>query len=215
MIHRDYIMRLVDLCAKALARVMNMPQPQEQQQALEDIRSTLAQAVSVSPDLLDSMTEMDLIILLRKSEWTAELFDSVGELLLQQGRILKSENKEMEAARVFRKAWLCFYEASLNVGDFQSRSEKMDFCITHDILYAGNPGYYQTVLEWLTRAGRYEKGEDWLFDMAEAGIAADSDAEKFFGWLKLMPDDVLEKSGMPRDEVISSQETYDLKFKRV
>ncbi|HNJ73109.1 MAG TPA: DUF6483 family protein, partial [bacterium] len=76
-------------------------------------------------------------------------------------------------------------------------------------------GYYQTVLEWLTRAGRYEKGEDWLFDMAEAGIAADSDAEKFFGWLKLMPDDVLKKSGMPRDEVISSQETYDRKFKRV
>lgn len=214
MIHRDYIMRLVDLCAKALARILNMQQPQDQQRALEEIRITLAQVMSVTSELLDNMTEMDLIILLRKSEWTAELFDGVGALLLHQGRILKKENKTMEAARVFRKSWLCFYEACLNVGDFQARSEKMNYCLGQDIIYAGNPLYYQTVLEWLTRAGKYEKGEDWLFDMAEAGIATDSDAEKFFGWLKLQSDEILEKSGMPRNEVIESEEEYNRKFKR-
>lgn len=215
MIRRDYILRMVQEMVQMLARVVFLKNRREYDQALSEINQALRQ-LGAGDAGQASLSVEDWIALCRKHEGAATgLMMATADLLREQGEVLTLQEKPAEGHRSRVASLTLFLEAILTGETFISAEllAKVETLIEKTANGPRPAALRRRLVRYLETRGRYALAEDEIFDWAETGEeAARAEGLAFYERLRAMNEDVLQRGGLPRDEVAQGREEFARKF---
>jgi len=208
MLQRDYILRMIEQCAEALARLLakKKSKPEEAQRELDDASRSL---LGLEPAALLMLSALDILHLftvsgrpdLARVTMAIRVLDEAGELARCRG-------EEGPARRAARRAQELFTHAlpqversaaplvALHEASFAALAQALELQGSPDPLVA------MALCRYYECTGNFARAEDRVFDLDAAG----DDACRAFGLafyrrLLTYDDDVLERGNLPRAEV--------------
>ncbi len=206
MIHRDYIMRLIEQMVAVLARVLFNKQIHNYDQALHDIDKALQSMFGWGSDFTTTLTATDLLAHLENVEgqyWEKCLV--AAELINEEAQVFALKNGHSPMITdLYYKAFLFYFKAVQNAQDYDVNSflHKLDYLantLTQDDLPDTMKQELCDYYEW---CGNYARAEDIYYELLEL----DRDAAiplltAFYTRLLAKSDEQLQAGNLPRNEV--------------
>jgi hypothetical protein len=204
MIHRDYIMRFIDQLIQVLSKILFNKDNQNYKAALEEIHVTYKSLLGFDPHLIHSLTDSEIIALLKIGErFEVEKCYAIANLLKIEAEILE-EHDFSTAYPLFQKSLSLFIETVISGNDveLENCNDEID-CIYQKIeSYIILPGLKYKLFQYYEHQGRFSKAEDILFELIEAGYPnIQAESEAFFKRLRTKSDEELILGNLPRNEV--------------
>jgi len=209
MIQKDYIMRMMRQLAEFLAKVLFKKNAGDHEEALSVIESACGSILGIDFGLLESLSAHDIAELLGISKDAS----AGGMKCIIAGKILKekaeiqriAEKDGSNAASYYTKALSLFLEGVLTIGYTEMDMTGYYADIDQIVDALGNvlPDDAMCKMFSLYRMlGEYDKAEDWLFRLKDAGypdiLAA---GIEFYEELARTDDAKLLDGNMPRAEI--------------
>jgi tetratricopeptide (TPR) repeat protein len=204
MIERDYIMRMIDMLAKVLARAIFLKKSQEYPKAVEELASACRNLLGLDRDVISLIDDEQLIALLNADE------DMGGSKCYVLGMLLKEE-AAIESARGNNKDAIALLEKSL--GLLTEAFLRADGSVVPAHLPAINElvgllgaadfpvRTLDRLIHFYEKTGRFDKAEDILFDLLDRDPDSVSRGLAFYARLLKKEDSLLEKGNLPRAEI--------------
>ena len=196
MLHRDYLMRLVEQLARALAKILFLKEQKKYEEALQEIRQSGKVLVGVDFNMLDYISDADLMSLFKADDpLNAGRFIVIAELLKEEGDIYLELDKENESFRCYLKSLVLYcpaikFNEILNPDDYL---EKVDILIQKLSNYEISWNAKNSLINYFEISGKYSKAEDLIFELAEAGDEqVISNGISFYNRLLLKTDEEIE-----------------------
>lgn len=204
MITRDYIMRMINLLAASLARVLFLKKEKEFPQALAEIRKTCRHLIGADLEFLQRLSDVQLIELLGADRELANskyyvlgmLFKEKADIDLLLG--MREESREQLATPLS-----LLIEALLNAdGAVAADHAKAIDALLQQLRDTDLPTHIKAkVFSYCERVGRYDKAEDMLFELINGGTFSASRGLEFYERLAQKPDEELLRGNLPRSEI--------------
>lgn len=220
MFERDYILRLIEQLTQVLSRILFSKSAKNLDEAKEIIRQAYPNMLGLDPDLIRSMSDVEIINFLKITGSTQyERCLMIAELLKEEAAIdelIHGDGNE-ESVLIYFDSLSLFLEALVNkdelmtdrfVRDLESVMEKVSgFQIPPEIA--------EKLIRYYEISGRYADAEDVLFDLTESGDAGYlQKAEKFYLRLMEKPEEELMRGNLPKDEVMEGLNRITLLLKK-
>jgi len=202
-IERDYIMRMINLLAQFLTRVLLHRSAREFPQARRELEAAYKSLLGMSPGLAREFSDEQLIGMFGRDQDTVVLKSYIlGSLIRQEGEILVTEGKD--ASREFLHSLSLLLTAFLLAGNEaqEGHSSAIEEVVGHLCNVEIPPHIREKLLTYYDRRGRYDKAEDVLFELVESDPGWVDNGIKFYERLLSRPDAELEGGGLPRSEVV-------------
>jgi len=206
MIHRDYIMRLIEQMVAALTRILFNKQIHNYDQALQEIDNALKAMFGWGADFTTTLSAGDLLAHLETVEgqyWEKCLV--AAELINEEAQVFALKNgRSPMITDLYYKAFIFYFNAVQNAGDYQigPYKYKLDQLATllaqEDLLE-----HKSRLCEYYEWCGNYARAEDIYYELLEtdrAGIMPLLDA--FYQRLLLKSDAQLAAGNLPRNEAL-------------
>lgn len=204
MIHRDYIMRFIDQLIQVLSKILFNKDNQNYTAALEEIHVTYKSLLGFDPHLIHSLTDSEIIALLKIGEmFEAEKCYAIAKLLKIEAEILEEQDFST-AYPLFQKSLSLFIETVISGNDveLENCNEEIDCNYQKIESYIILPGLKYKLFRYYEHQGRFSKAEDFLFELIEAGYPdIQAESEAFFKRLQTKSDEELILGNLPRNEV--------------
>ena len=208
MLKKDIIARTIRLLRDAIAKVVARREAGD----LVEAERLLGRACSDHLALeLPFLVELPLPQLLAMFSTDAELDAARGIVageLLEQAAAHSAQQGDAGAAQALSRKALALYLHSFAVLlDRQMRdyANKIINIYEADPDWPGQPPQLHNVLRAYELAGAFDRAEDLLFNLVDAGVAAAQEqGQAMYQRLLRLPDDVLAEGGLPRAEVEES-----------
>jgi len=209
MIRRDYILRMIEECIRALARISSLKQGQRWTEASEELDVEFKKLIGDGAPAVASLSETELLARLMQDGPTHALRERtliLTTLLKEAGDVAVAADR-MEASRE------CYLKALHLLLDVLARGEAFecpDFVpkvemLREALIAAPLPVRTQALLmQHYERTGEFSKAEDALFAMLDAEPANDAIVEfgiTFYQRLFAQNDAALNEANLPRAEV--------------
>jgi hypothetical protein len=205
MLESDYLMRLVEQLAKALSKILFLKEEKKYDDALEEIRQAGKLLIGVDLNMLNYISDADLLALFKPDElMNSGKFIVLAELLNKEGEINSETGKVNESFRCFIKALVLYCEAIKfkDVLKPEDYFEKIDKVILHLSDYDLSWNAKNSLINYYEISGKYSKAEDLIFELAEGGDAQIlSSGLSFYNRLLLKTDEEIEKGNLSREEI--------------
>lgn len=207
MLTRDYLLRMISSLARALAKVLLHKEAKQYDQAMEELQQAGKQLLGMNLLFLSSLSDEELIALLKLSErFDVEKCLAAAELLREQSEIQTLTGKENEGARSAMKSLSLFTELVQYEKEAlpQEYFEKIESLIQALSRFEIPVSIQQKLFRYYELTGSYAKAEDVLFELVEQNASFVQDGIKFYDRLMKKADDELAKGNLPRREAEES-----------
>ena len=203
MFQRDYILRLIELFAKIVARVLQLKENKEYDQALQEIGEAYRSLLGIPAHLVHSMWDFELIDLLKSGEKCGIM----AGLLKEEAEIYALQNKKSESVLIYFKALSLLLEAP------EIQSEELDK-ILHSLENYETPARLKRkLISYHERSGNYSRAEDLLFELADAPDSSIREfGISFYSRLKEKSSEDLQKGNLSPEEIVEGLSAFERKL---
>lgn len=212
MYKRDYIMRMIEQLGVAYQAILGRKSTGDYDEAERLISRTGQQLLGFDMDLLRNLSDEAIISLLRRPDASdVGAYIIAAELLREQGEIDGLRRGRDAGYDCYLKALALYLEACLNAPEWCSEEVVAKVAaVTGRLDGYDLPEHVQgKLLSYLELTGDYAEAENVLFELAEDGAAGAAElGAGFYGRLRGMTDEELERGGLPRDEVEEGYEAF-------
>lgn len=204
MIERDYIMRMIDLLAKVLARVIFLKKSLDFPKAADELASACRNLLGLDRDVIRIMDDDNLISLLSTDEsMIGSKCYVLGMLLREEAGLSIVQGRLEEAVSLNVKALYLLTEAYIRAdGEIvPTHPAAIDEVLTD---LHGTPLPTKTLKHLILvfeKTGRFDKAEDLLFDLVDRDPDAIAAGLEFYQRLLQKDDGALERGNLPRSEI--------------
>lgn len=198
---------MISSLARVLAKVMLHKKAKQYDQAMEELQQAGKQLLGMNLLLLSSLSDEELIALLKLGErFDVEKCLAAAELLREQSEIQGLTGNENESARSAMKSLSLFTELVQYEKEAlpQEYFEKIESLIQALSVFELPQSIQQKLFRYYELTGSYAKAEDVLFELVEQNASFLQDGIKFYDRLMKKTDDELAKGNLPRGEVKKS-----------
>lgn len=213
MLQRDYFMKMTQMLAAVLAKVLFHKEVKEYGNAESEIEAAAKTIVGIDLKLFSLLSIEDILKLLKTSDIYAGRSLITAELLKEYADILELQNNKF--TDLYSKSLELYLEA-LSTKELPAPEDYFfsinkvitklsDFNFSNDLKYK--------LLEYYEQSGQYSRAEDILFELLEEQHNLIHDkAVSFYTMLKSKTNDELIKGNLSRQEVEEGlEEVYKLK----
>ena len=204
MITRDYIMRMINLLAAALARVLSLKKEKDFPQALLEIERTYKHLLGVHREFLHRLSDIQMIDLLGSDQTAASSkYYVLGMLLKEEGEILQLQEKSAEGFALSETSLSLLIESFLyaNGPADENHAVAIDTLIERLRLQEVSPRVKEKMFTYFEHTGRYSKAEDTLFELIQTDPTFMQRGVQFYRRLLSKTDDQLLRGNLPRVEI--------------
>ena len=219
MLRRDYILRAIEECVRALARIQMLSRAEQWEEARKEIESELQKLLDSEATDLGSLSETELMAGLTRgpTHLVRDKTFMAAALLKEAGDLAAAENCESAAEAHYLKA-LNLVLMTLGRGEID---EAPEYVPSVEILRAcldPRPLPLQTnalLMQHYERAGEFAKSESALFSMLEAEPANRTILEfgrTFYNRLATQSDAALAAGNLSRPEAEAGLKELESRF---
>jgi hypothetical protein len=205
MLRKGYLNRQIEALAMTLARLMGLKESGELGPYAAGLRSASRELSGLDLEMVAALTDDSLLsVLTADGELDVARCVILAALLTRQGEIHEGEGRIWSAVARYRKSLTLLTEALLHDEQLQTREFIPQ---VEDLLARLSDEEMPTPLlhrlfRYQEAVGNFARAEDALYALREADYAGiDDEAAIFYRHLLTLPDEALEKGGLPRAEV--------------
>lgn len=220
MFERDYILRLIEQLTQVLNKILFSKEAKNLTEAKEIIRQAYPNMLGLDPDMIRSMSDVEIINFLKITGSTQyERCLMIAELLKEEASIdelISGEGNE-DAALTYFDSLSLFLEALINKDELMTDRFINDMQVVLEKVsgYELPPEIAEKLSRFYEITGRYADAEDILFELTESGNPHYlQTAEKFYLRLMEKPDSELLKGNLPKVEVVEGLNRITLLLKK-
>jgi tetratricopeptide (TPR) repeat protein len=216
MIRRDYILRMIEDCVRALARIGELKSGRQWREAAEALDEEFQRLIGAGPDAVSRLSETELLAHLMRDEPTLAVRDKtliLTALLKEAGDVALAQGKTEESRACFLKALHLLFDTM----DRGEPFEPPEFLPTIEVLIASlrdQPLPARTLvllMRHYEQTKEFDQAENALFELLEAepshaGMVAFGRA--FYDRLRSLTDADLRAGNLPRSEVEAGFEEW-------
>ncbi|HEX2961317.1 MAG TPA: DUF6483 family protein [Ignavibacteriales bacterium] len=220
MFERDYILRLIEQLTQVLSKILFSKGAKNLDEAKELIRQAYPNMLGLDPDLIRSMSDVEIINFLKITGSTQyERCLMIAELLKEEAAIdemIHGEGNE-ESVLVYFDSLSLFLEALINKDELMTDRFVKD---TESVLervsgFQIPPEIAEKLIRYYEIQGRFADAEDVLFELTETGEPGYlQKAEKFYLRLMEKPEEELRKGNLPKEEVLEGLNRITILLKK-
>lgn len=213
MFTNDYVMRMIELFVRAVAKIVGLREAGEKDEAYILLQDTIKGALGVNADTVDGLDyDAFVAIMAAGGDLTPERYLLLSELMRIKGEMAREEGQEALAAGLLEKA-LCLYLAALEdepaLADLPPHGQRVEQLLAALEGYRLTERAYAMLARWQERAGRFGQAEDALYrrmEVAEHSEASIRETLEFYDRLTSLPVLALEQGNLPLEEIRAGQE---------
>ncbi len=206
MYHRDYIIRIIQELAQALAEVAGLRRLGNYLEALGIIDRTMVRMAGLGSALVSGLSVDDMLRMLHVGEYLDRgKVLALAELLAEEAGIYAALGREDVAVERSLRSLRLYLEAL----DGEDPATQQGFLARIEARLAGLEHYAlparvrQLLFRYYEGVGRYAQAEDVLYELLDAGERGmRGEGIAFYRRLLARPDVMLEMGGLPRAEVL-------------
>ncbi|HEY9165950.1 MAG TPA: DUF6483 family protein [Candidatus Kryptonia bacterium] len=209
MLSRDYIMRMTNLLAKALARVLFLKEIKNYEEALVEVEKTGSSLLGLDLEVFEKIPLANVKSLLGSDATIrqSKLF-AAGMLLKEKAEIRESQGEEEDSVFLNLKSLELLVEELPDSKEFGEGKWKQGV----ELLVERIKGYDRPIelkrrlAAYYEFVGEYDRLENTVFDILESDPGFVSDGILIYERLSRKTDDELESGKLPRNEVMEALE---------
>ncbi|GGD75801.1 DUF6483 family protein [Paenibacillus nasutitermitis] len=208
MFQRDYFMRMIEQMTEVVRQVAGLRREGKPEEALLIINDMLDKRFRLNGKLIRSMSESDLLRIMTTNGVveTANLH-AIALLMKEEAEIYDEQELGERSYPVRLKALKLFLHLALLDSPPMPRKpsdEALELLGKLDAYELPEETKW-LIFEWHDADHRYDQAENILYELLEDGALSQEEALSFYQRLLLLPDDLLESGGLPREEVLDGQ----------
>ncbi|MBU1299523.1 MAG: hypothetical protein KJ963_01590 [Bacteroidetes bacterium] len=207
MIEKDYILRMIALLSAALAKILLKRELKLYDEAKVEIQKTSKLILGISYDVLDNISDADIIKLFKPdSDINAEKCYVIAELTREAGEISESLGELEESTARYEKALSLYLElfVNSNVHDRSELGNRIELMIDKLKHFEIDTALEEKIFKFYDKTGRYSKAEDVLFHLIEKDKTFIETGIAFFKSLSQKSEAELQKGNLSNLEVEES-----------
>ena len=220
MIRRDYILRMLEELARAIARLNALKQDQRWSEASEELDEEFKKLVGGDVRTIARLSETDLQARLMQEGPTHALREKtliLTTLLKEAGDIAIGENKLEEGCETYLKSLHLLLDvlAREDPLEFPESIPKVEMLVALLQTAPLPPRTNALLMRHYESVGEFAKAEDALFAMLDADLNNESILEfgrSFYHRLQAKTDSALEAGNLPRSEVEDGLKTLESRY---
>ncbi|MBW7455679.1 DUF6483 family protein [Paenibacillus sepulcri] len=208
MFQRDFFMRMIEQMTDVARQVMGLRREGKPEEALLIIDDMLDKQFRLNGRLIRSLSDSDLLRIMTTNGVveTANLH-AIALLMKEEAAIYDEQGLPEKSYPVRLKALQLFMRLSLLDSPPMPRTpseEALELLPKLDA-YELPEETKALIYEWHDADKRYDQAENMMYELLEDGALSAEEALSFYQRLLLLPDELLEAGGLPRDEVKDGQ----------
>lgn len=207
MLQRDYFMRMTEMLAAVIAKILLKKEIKDYEAARAEIESAAKTIVGIDLKLINMINTEDAVKLLKTAGFYAGKCLICAELLKEYGNIHELEGKENESTGNFSKSLRFYVEAltSEELPEPEKYFPEVDNLIHTLSGTEFTPEMNLKLTDYYEYSGQYSKAEDIFFEQIENNnIQFLEKAFKFYKKLLKKTDEELENGNLSRQEAEES-----------
>ncbi len=203
MIERDYVLRMIQMLASVLSKLLFLKNSRKYDEALAEIDEAGQRFIGMKWVFLRNLSIEQLIDLLGRERQLDKMF-AMAELLREESEILADKGNPDESVLQGMKAFSLFaglvadersFLKVMSVNKFDALLKKLEEYELPPQLDRKRFRYYEIV-------GKFAAAEDVLFDILPKDPTIRNEGVAFYKRLLGKPDQELNEGGLPREEVV-------------
>ncbi|HMS63743.1 MAG TPA: DUF6483 family protein [Ignavibacteria bacterium] len=209
MLQRDYLMRMTEMLAAVLSKILLNKENKNYAEAEKEIESAAKTIVGLDLKMIDILSIEDIMKLLKSSELYAGRCFISAELMYEFGESKELQGNENESINLYLKSLRFYIEALLakEIPDQEKYYSKTNNLISKlsSIEFSGI--LKNKLMDFYELSGQYSKAEDLIFQMMEdPDDEIKKKAVSFYKRLNLKTDEELISGNLSREEIEDSLE---------
>ncbi len=214
MIERDYIMRMIDMLGKFLARALFMKKSRDFQKAADELATAYKTLLGLDRTIALTLSEDQLVLLMGGNDpATFSKCYVLGMLLKEDADLFHLQGDAARPPVLITRALsllltsYCAEGKPLHVAHGSSIEELWTSCDRDQLPLSTR----ENMFRFYELTGRYDRAEDLLFDLIESDRSYARKGLGFYERISSRTDDELERGNLPRPEVEESmRELYTM-----
>ncbi|WP_027623087.1 DUF6483 family protein [Clostridium lundense] len=207
MLKSDFIKKLVENFKKSLEEILSFIEEKNYPKALEGIDDTFSNLFRLNSMFFNSMTEENLIEILKaggelekdKAIIVSKLLQEKAHILELQGDLTESFYIYLKALNLYIEAFLCDREAELTylLDEIPTVIDKLSN-------YELPANSKKRLVDYYKEIGDFASGEDMLYELLDENsddLSYINLGINYYNDLLRMNDETLEKGNLPREEI--------------
>lgn len=215
MLQRDYLMKMTQMLATVLTKVLFNKENKNYMEAEKDIESAAKTLVGLDLNLIKILNVEDVLKLMKTSDVYAGRCLISAELLKEYGDILGEKERINESVDIYIKSLWLYLETILTkeLPEPENYYDRINFMIKNLTSPETDTELKLKIFVYYEFSGQYSKAEDVLFELMDSdteGIRAK--ALKFYERLQLKTEEELVNGNFSREEVEESIEEVNSRY---
>jgi len=215
MLQRDYLMKMTQMLATVLTKVLFNKENKNYIEAEKEIESAAKTLVGLDLNLIKILNVEDVLKLMKTSDVYAGRCLISAELLKEYGDILGEKERINESMDIYIKSLWLYLETILTkeLPEPEVYYDRINFLIKNLTSPETDTDLKLKIFEYYEFSGQYSKAEDVLFELIDSdteGIKAK--ALKFYERLQKKTDEELVKGNFSHGEVEESIEEINSRY---
>jgi hypothetical protein len=215
MLQRDYLMKMTQMLATVLTKVLFNKENKNYMEAEKDIESAAKTLVGLDLNLIKILNVEDVLKLMKTSDVYAGRCLISAELLKEYGDILGEKERINESIDIYIKSLWLYLETILTkeLPEPEIYYDRINFLIKNLTTPETDTELKLKIFQYFEFSGQYSKAEDVLFELMDSdteGIKAK--ALKFYERLQLKTEEELVNGNFSREEVEESIEEVNSRY---
>lgn len=215
MLQRDYLMKMTQMLATVLTKVLFNKENKNYMEAEKDIESAAKTLVGLDLNLIKILNVEDVLKLMKTSDVYAGRCLISAELLKEYGDILGEKERINESIDIYIKSLWLYLETILTkeLPEPEIYYDRINFMIKNLTTPETDTDLKQRIFQYYEFSGQYSKAEDVLFELMDTDTEGIKDkALKFYERLQKKTDEELGKGNFSHGEVEESIEEINSRY---
>ena len=215
MLQRDYLMKMTQMLATVLTKVLFNKENKNYKEAEKDIESAAKTLVGLDLNLIKILNVEDVLKLMKTSDVYAGRCLISAELLKEYGDILGEKERINESIDIYIKSLWLYLETILTkeLPEPEIYYDRINFMIKNLTTPETDTDLKQRIFQYYEFSGQYSKAEDVLFELMDTDTEGIKDkALKFYERLQKKTDEELGKGNFSHGEVEESIEEINSRY---
>ena len=215
MLQRDYLMKMTQMLATVLTKVLFNKEKKNYIEAEKEIESAAKTIVGLDLNLIKILNVEDVLKLMKTSDVYAGRCLISAELLKEYGDILGEKERINESMDIYIKSLWLYLETILTkeLPEPEVYYDRINFLIKNLTTPETDTDLKQKIFQYYEFSGQYSKAEDVLFELMDSDTEGIKDkALKFYERLQKKTDEELGKGNFSHGEVEESIEEINSRY---
>ena len=203
MLHRDYIMRMIEQLSVVLMKILFNKQSKNYDRALFEIDNAYFTILEMDPLKIKHMSETELVELLDLEQgFEAERAVVIAELLREEAEISELQSGfDNTVLDLLKKSFCLYIEAIQTNENFDSYMETVNGIVLKITDYECSDVVKFRLFRYYELIGRYDQAENILYELIESQYPdIKQTGERFYKRLLEKPDSELRDGNFTREE---------------